>query len=115
MVKPAMTGNENDSVASRSQAEAILDEYYNVQFFINGRRPGYLFKLRNNSSNGPCILVKQDSYVFKKLNVGDILDMEYNQPEAFGVGRFLKTRIASKIPHDLYSGHSIVELSVIDH
>jgi hypothetical protein len=53
MVKPAMTGNENDSVASRSQAEAILDEYYSVQFFINGRGPGYLFKLRNNSSNGP--------------------------------------------------------------
>jgi hypothetical protein len=117
MFKLVMTGNErvNDSVACGSEARTILDGYYSVQFFINGRGPGYLFKLRNISSYGPCILVKQDSYVFKKLNVGDILDMEYNQPGSFGVGTLLKTRITSKIPHDRYMGHSIVELSVIDY
>jgi hypothetical protein len=111
-----MTGNErvNDSVEYRSEAKTNLDEYYSVQFFINGKGPGYLFKLRNISSNGLCILVKQDSSVFKKLNVGDILDMEYNQPGSFGAGILLKTRITSKIPHDRYTGHSIVELSVID-
>jgi hypothetical protein len=116
MFKLAMAENEseNDSVECRARAKAISDEYYSVQFYINGKGPGYLFKLRNISSNGPCILVKQDSFVFKKLNVGDILDMEYNQPESFGVGTLLRTRIASKIPHDRYSGHSIVELCVID-
>ncbi|MGA8180390.1 MAG: hypothetical protein WB792_10040 [Desulfobacterales bacterium] len=116
MFKLVMAGNEsvNDPVECRSQGKAILDEYYSVQFFINGQGPGYLFKLRNISSNRPCILVKQDSFVFKELNVGDILDMEYIQPESFGVGTLLKTRITSKIPHARYSGHSIVELSVID-
>ena len=116
MFKLVMAGDENvnDSVERKSDAKTILDEYYSVQFFINGKGPGYLFKLRNISSNGHCILVKQDSFVFKALNVGDILDMEYNQPESFGVGTLLKTRITSKIPHERYSGHSIVELSVID-
>jgi hypothetical protein len=85
-----------------------------VQFFLNDKGPTYLFKLRNISSNGPCILVKQESPVFKELKVGDILDMEYNQPESFGAGRLLKTQIASKNSHDRYTGHSIVELSVID-
>ncbi|MGA7146221.1 MAG: hypothetical protein WBY47_17105 [Desulfobacterales bacterium] len=111
-----ITENEsvNDSVACRSQEKPISDEYYSVQFFINGKGPGYLFKLRTISSNRPCILVKHDSSVFKELRVGDILDMEYIPPESFGVGTLLKTRITSKIPHDRYSGHSIVELSVID-
>jgi hypothetical protein len=111
-----MSGNEsvNDSVERRPEAKTILDEYYSVQFFINGKGPGYLFKLRNISSNGPCILVKQDSFVFKELRVGDILDMEYNPPESFGVGTLLRTRITSKIPHDRYTGHSIVALSVLD-
>ena len=116
MFKLVMTENENlkDSVACRSRTKGILDEYYSVQFFINGKGPGYLFKLRNFSSNRPCILVKHDTCVFKELRVGDILDMEYNHPESFGVGTLLKTRIASKTPHDRYTGHSIVELSIID-
>jgi hypothetical protein len=116
MFKIVMTenGHVKDPVACRSHAKRILDEYYSVQFFINGKGPGYLFKLRNISSNRPCILVKHDSCVFKELRVGDILDMEYNHPESFGVGTLLKTRITSKIPHDCYTGHSIVELSIID-
>jgi len=108
-------GNEsvNDVVECRSEARTILDEYYSVQFFLNEKGPGYLFKLRNISSNAPCILVKQDSSVFKELEVGDILDMEYNQPESLG-GKLFKTQIASKNSHDRYTGHSIVELSIID-
>jgi hypothetical protein len=51
--------------------------------------------------------------VFKELEVGDILDMEYNQPESL-VGKLFKTQIASKNSHDCYTGHSIVELSIID-
>ena len=103
----------NELVECRSEAKTILEEYYSVGFFLNDKGPTYLFKLRDISSNGPCILVKQDSSVFKKLKVGDILDMEYNQPESLG-GKFFKTQIASKNSHDRYSGHSIVELSIID-
>jgi len=115
MFELVMVGNErvNDLVECRSDAKTILEEYYSVQFFLNDKGPTYLFKLRNISSNGPCILVKQDSSVFKELKVGDILDMEYNQPETLG-GKLFKTKIASKNSHDRYTGHSIVELSIID-
>jgi hypothetical protein len=109
-------GNQsvNDLVVCRSEAKTILDEFYSVQFFLNGKGLSYLFKLRNIFSNRPCILVKHDSSVFKKLNVGDILDMEYNQSESLGIGKIFRTQITSKISHDRYTGHSIVELSIID-
>jgi len=115
MFELIMIGNQgvNDLAEGRSEEKTILNEFYSVQFFLNGKKPGYLFKLRNISSNRPCILVKQDSFVFKELNVGDILDMEYNQPESLG-GTLFKTKITSKNSHDRYAGHSIVELSIID-
>ena len=116
MFELVMIGNEsvNDLVECRSEAKTILDEYYSVQFFLNDKGPTYLFKLRNISSNGPCILVKQNSSVFNELKVGDILDMEYNQPESLSAGKLFKTQITSKNSHDRYTGHSIVELSIID-
>ena len=98
----------------RSGAKNIFDKYYSVHFFLNGKVPSYLFKLRNNSSNKPYILVKHNSSVFRELNVGDIMDMEYNQAESMGNGNLFKTLITSKNPHDRYIGYSIVELSIID-
>ena len=91
-----------------------MNECYSVQFLLNGKLPSYLFKLRNNSSNKPYILVKQDSYVFRELKVGDVLDMRYNPSGSLGGGKTFKTIITSKIPHNRYNGHSIIELSIIN-
>jgi hypothetical protein len=109
-------GNQstNNFDGSNSGVKIIYENYYSVQFFLNGKEPSYLFKLRNNSENKLYILVKQDSSVFRELNVGDILDMEYNHADSFGKGKLFKTLITSKIPHDRYIGHSMVELSIIN-
>jgi len=104
----------NDLVEYRSEAETIIDEFYSVQFLLNGKEPYYQFKLRNISSNRPCILVKRGSSIFTELQVGDILDMEYNQHGSLGFGKIIKTRITSINSHDCYTGHTIVELSIID-
>lgn len=116
MFKLFMIGNQkvNGLADCRSEANPILDGYYSVQFFLNGKGPSYLFRLRNNTSNKSYILVKEDSSVFNELKVGDILNMEYNHSESSGAGKPFKTIITSKIPHDRYKGHSIVELSIID-
>jgi hypothetical protein len=116
MFKLVKIGNQNTNNfdGSKSEAKTIIDEHYSVQFFLNGKVPPYLFKLRNNSSNKPYILIKQDSSIFKELNVGDILDMEYNHADSLGNGKLFKTLISSKIPHDRYTGHFMVELSVIN-
>lgn len=109
-------GNHNviDLAERRFKAKIVSGEYHSVQFSLNGYGLSHLFKLRYNTSNGPYILVKQDSSVFKELKVGDLLDMEYNQSDSFGNGKIFKTLITSKVPHDRYIGHSMVELSFID-
>ena len=109
-------GNKSpyDLPECRAEAKTILNEFYSVQFFLNANEMFYKFKLRNTSSNGQCILVKQDSPVFTELHVGDILDMEYSKPESLSGSKLLKTQITSKNSHDRYKGHCIVELSIID-
>ena len=116
MFKLINTGNQSTNNLSefRSGEKTILDGYYSVQFFLNGKGLSYLFRLRNKTSNKAYILVKRDSPVFNELNVGDILDMEYNPSESLNGGKLLKTLITLKIPHDRYAGHSIFELSIID-
>ena len=116
MFELSEAGNQNviDLAEYRSEEEIILDEFYSVQFFLKGKGIFYQFKLRNTSSNRPCILVKKDSIVFTELQVGDILDMKYNNPESLDASRLFKTQITSKNSHDCYTGHSIVELSIID-
>jgi len=116
MFELSEAGNQSviDLAEYRPKAKTILDEFYSVQFFLNGKGIFYQFKLRNTSSNRPCILVKKDSPVFTELQVGDILDMKYNNPESLDASRLFKTRITSINSHDCYTGHSIVELSIID-
>jgi hypothetical protein len=116
MFELVMIGNKslNDLAEFRTEAKTILNEFYSVQFFLNDKEILYQFKLRNISSNGPCILVKQDSPVFTELQVGDILDMEYSKSESLGASKLFETKITSKNPHDCYTGHSIVELTIID-
>ena len=94
----------------------ILDKYYSVQFSINGYDPVYMFKLRDFSYNGLCILVKEDSDVLKRLKVNETLNMEYNPSLPQESSKFLKTRI-NDITKDHcggFSGHRLVELSIID-
>jgi hypothetical protein len=99
---------------SKDESRTILDKYYSVQFTLSRMDPAYLFKLRDISGNGLCILVKQDSTVFRQLNEGDMLDMEYNPTESSGPPKLLKTKITSKNCYDRFKGHSLVELSIID-
>jgi hypothetical protein len=98
---------------NKDESSTILDQYYSVQFSLSKMDPAYLFKLRDISSNGLCILVKQDSTVFRQLNEGDILDMEYNPTRSSGPTKLFKTQITSKNCYDRFKGHSLVELTII--
>jgi hypothetical protein len=108
-----MTATKNFA-GNKDGSRTILDNYYSVQFSLSKMDPAYLFKLRDISSNGLCILVKRDSSAFKQLKVGDVVDMEYNPKELSGPTKLLKTKITSKNCYDRFKGHSLVELSIID-
>ena len=104
----------NNLPANRSGSSAILDKYFSVQFSLSKMDPVYLFKLRDFNLTGLCILVKQDSSVFKQLNVGDILNMEYNPTKPSDPKKLFKTQIISKNCYDRFKGHSLVELSIME-
>jgi hypothetical protein len=107
------TNSTNNTAASMAVSRYILGNYYSVQFSLNDMGPIYLFKLRNISLNGPCILVREDSSVFKQLEVGNISNMEFNPMELSVPKKLLKTKIISKNAHDLFTGHSLVGLSIV--
>jgi len=117
LVSPLETIEEETATknfaGNKDELRTILDKYYSVQFSLSKMHPAYLFKLRNISGNGLCILVKQDSSAFKQLNVGDILNMEYNPAESSDPTKLLKTQITSKNCYDRFKGHSLVELKVL--
>jgi hypothetical protein len=104
----------NNMAENKAVSRYILDNYYSVQFSLNDMGPIYLFKLRNISLSEPCILVKEDSSVFEQLEVGDILDMKFNPMGLSVPNKLLKTKIISKNSHNLFTGHSLVGLSIIE-
>lgn len=104
----------NNLAESKPLSRYVLDNYYSVQFSLNEMGPIYQFKLRNISLNGPCILVKENSDVFKQLEVGDILHMEFNPMELSVPNKLLKTQIISKNSHNLSTGHALIGLSIIE-
>ena len=104
----------NNLAESITLSRYILDNYYSVQFSFNDMGPIYQFKLRHISLNGPCILVKEDSNVFKQLEVGDILHMEFNPMKLSVPNKLLKTQIISKNSHDRFTGHTLIGLSIIE-
>ena len=110
-----LTGASLDNLAeNRSDSRNILDKFFSVQFSLNERGPVYLFKLRDKSTNEPCILVKEDSHVSEQLEVGDILDMEYSSPRLSKPNTHLKTQIISKNSHNIFTGHYLVGLSIVE-
>jgi hypothetical protein len=104
----------NDAVEGSFESRNVLNKYYSVQFCVNGMDTAYLFKLRDIPLNGLCILVKEDSPVLRELEVGDILSMGYHPLESPESPKLLKTRVTSKNEYDLFSGHSLVGLSILE-
>lgn len=103
-------------VERRSEPRELLNLYHSVEFCFRSPGPIYQFKLRNVSSRGLCILVKENSAVMQQLQVGDIIDMQYRTPETPTLANALKTRIRhiSREGSGRYKHHFLVGLSVVE-
>ena len=75
----------------------------------------YQFKIRNISTKGMCILVRQNSHVISHLEVGNILDMKYYPEEGKGHIDQSKTEIVhiTKGKPGWFEGHYLVGLSIL--
>jgi len=104
-------GSENSTNPSPSS----FDRYSSVEFSISNLQYIYQFKIRENSSSGIGVYIKEDSVVLKHLRVGDILEMKYYPVTLSEQAEYLKTEIKyiSKERQGRFRGHYLVNLSII--
>lgn len=98
----------------RSEERTFSDEYFSVQFHPKGLPSVYQFKIRNISSKGLCILIKDDSKVLEHINVGDSMDMTYYRKDSMMNTQIMQTRIKhiSKGKPGYFEGHHMVGLEI---
>ena len=109
-------GNIYEGEEKRSEPRSITDQYCSVEFSISEEVSNYLFEIKNMSSFGLCIIVKEGSAILNHLRVGDIMDIKYYQQEKPERPELIKTEIKHITKDDFgrYKGHYFVGLSVVE-
>ena len=99
----------------RSEPRSIADRYFSVEFSLRNLDHVYQFQIRETSSSGLCVLVKEGSAVLKHLQVGDVLDLKYNPSNLSDEPEHLKTEIKHITRDDWgrFRGHYMVGLSLL--
>ncbi len=105
-----MMGSNN-----RVEIREIDQNNSSVEFLPGNAQIAYHFKLRDYSSKGLGILVKEDSKVLGFLNVGDELDMKFYQGSDGPKPVPIKTRIVhiSHPEKGQHLNHLIVGLTIL--
>lgn len=110
-------GTGEGFVERRSAPRTIIDDYYSVEFAIEGIPYNFQFKIWNVSHKGACLVVKEDSVLLNHLKVGDIVKMKYYKPGACKPNtEFFETEIRHITEDDKerFSGHYLVGISILD-
>ena len=109
-------GNIYEGVEKRSEPRSITNQYCSVEFSINEEVSNYLFEIKNISSFGLCIIVKEGSAILNHLKVGDIMDIKYYTPEKTERPELIKTEIKHITKDDFgrYKGNYLVGLSLVE-
>ena len=90
------------------------EEFYSVEFTVNGISLLFQFKIRNTASKPLFILVKQSADIMNMLHEGDIFTMKYYSSSAIYL-KELETEIQyiTKEDHGRFKGHYLVGLKVL--
>jgi hypothetical protein len=100
----------------RAEPRVPADQFYSVEIHIPDLTRRYQFKLRDISTSGMGIIVRDDSLSLSHLRVGDVMEMLYAPPSRYVAPELLKTRIehVTKCESGRFKGHHIVGLSIIE-
>ena len=93
----------------------IIKNYCSVEFSVSSSDPIHLFGIRDVSSSGIGILVKEDSSVLKHLRVGDVINIKYNPAIPSDLPENLDTKIIhiTKADQETFKGHYWIGLSIL--
>jgi hypothetical protein len=107
----------NNQAAERSfEAGKRGDQYYSVEFSINGSPFVYQFKIWDITLKEKCVLVREDSDFLNHLKAGDILDLKYYSADVSHPIEYLKTEIKhiGKDDRGRFKGLYLVRLLIVE-
>lgn len=113
MTQDIITGYSEER---RSEPRNVLELSSSVEIDLGRPIPIFQFKLRDLSSNGACVLVKEGSSMLSNIEIGRTLKMKYSSAEAPKSIEFLKAEIKhiTKQDEGRFKGHYLVGLSIVD-
>ncbi len=93
----------------------LNNDYYCVEFGLNGSHPVYQFKLRHSAHTPHFFLLKSTSALSTQLKEGDILPMKYYCGETVRTIEQHPTRIESIVNETdgRYRGHYRINLNIL--
>ena len=109
------SGLTNKFVDRTSEHVQQVFKYHSVEFSIDGLDLPYLFKIWNIASMSMCVLVKEDSDILPRLNVGDRLNIKYYSKSLTDTPEYQETAIRhiTKNEHGRFKGHYLVGLEIL--
>jgi len=89
-------------------------ELSSVEFSVNTSDPAYQFKIRETSTSGMSILIREDSAILEHLEEGMILEMKYYPTKKSEAPQLLNTKIIhiTKSTSEDLKGHCQVGLQL---
>jgi hypothetical protein len=100
----------------RSEPRIFPSQYHSVEITIKGLPYTYQFKIMDRSSQGLCVVVREDSEFLQYLKVGDIFDMKYYGEDPREPAELLKTEVRhiTKDEEGRFKGHYLVGISILE-
>jgi len=106
----------NMLVERKSERRKQVDEHYSIKFSLDGSNIPYQLKILNKATKFMYFLVKDNTDLFRRLNVGDILNMEYYETDITYPSEYLETviRHINKRRQARLKGHCLVGLEILE-
>ena len=99
----------------RCEPRKTPEEYYAVEFSIEGLELPYQFRIWNMASKSMCVIVKEGSDILSRLKVGDKLNMKYYVGGTVAQAEYRPTAIRhiTKSEDGRFKGHYLIGLEIL--
>lgn len=95
-------------------SETVEQQFHSVEFHVEGLKLLYQSKIWSSGSDPMFTLVKEDSDILNRIQVGDILNMRFYSSDNYYPPRDLETEIKyiTRDANGRFKGHFLVGLSI---
>jgi hypothetical protein len=108
---PKKTSAENP-VEKRAEPRTTLEKMKSVELKLPNL-PIYVFRLKDNSPNGICFLVKADSDILNHIQEGQILNLKYHTEDKTNSSEIFPSEIKHITKMD-NKDHQLVGLMILE-